>query len=182
MKHCASFLLTLCLLQSGSLFAADDAADVAGRLNDSKHSLLSGVARSEKQHGKAISAKFEMKGETLMLSVYTARGGLAQDAEHNELIELIGDASQAEWTPAIEVFADPEHLKRSAMQLTLVQSSRLSLSDAVKQAESGSGGRVFSAIPAVHRGVPVYDIWVATSEGKARHVRIDGNTGKSSET
>jgi uncharacterized membrane protein YkoI len=162
--------------------AAGGGDEVAARLNYSKHTLLQGIAQSEKAHGKAISAKFEMKGETLMLSVYTAKAGLEKDAEHNELIELIGDASQASWSPEIEVFADAEHLKRSAMQLTLVQTSKLSLVDAVKKAESATQGKVYSAIPSVRAGAPVYDVAVAMPDGKSKHLSVDGNTGNPRET
>jgi uncharacterized membrane protein YkoI len=175
-------VLVLASFTATPLFAAEGGAELLGRLKESKHSLLKGIAQSEEAHGKAISAKFEMKDNTLVLSVYTAGKGLDKDAEHNEMIELIGDATQARWSPEKEVFEDAEHLKRSAMQLTLVQSSKLSLVDAVKKAESATQGKVYSAIPAVHSGVPVYDILVVTSDGKSKHLSIDGNTGNSRET
>jgi hypothetical protein len=180
MKHFAIFVLAS-LLAAPAGFAAGSGDEVVARLNASKHTLLQGIAQAEKAHGKAISAKFEMKGETLMLSVYTARAGLGNDAEHNELIELLGDASQANWTPAIEVFADAEHLKRSAMHLTLVQTSRLSLVDAVRKTESATRGKVYSAIPSIRAGVPVYDIALTMPDGKSRQMSIDGSSGNSRE-
>ena len=83
------------LLSAGPAIAAEkDDAALLNRLKDSKHSLAAGIAQSEEANGAVISAKFEMKGDTLMLSVYTARGGIGKDAEHNELIELLGDATQ----------------------------------------------------------------------------------------
>ena len=160
-----------------SAIAAEGGAEVANRLAYSKHTLLQGISQSEKAHGKAISAKFEIKGQSLMLSVYTARESLAKDAEHNELLELIGSAEQASWTPEVEVFEDKEHLKRSAMQLTLVQASKLSLIDALNKAASATQGQVYSVIPAVRDGVPVYDVRVALKGGSTKHVSIDGNTG-----
>lgn len=174
-------LLTILAIQVPSAHAAEDGGEVARRLNGSKHTLLQGIAQSEKAHGRAISAKFEMKGESLMLSVYTAREGLGKDAEHNELIELIGNAEQASWTPEMEVFADKEHLKRSAMHLTLVQASKLSLTDAVRKAASATQGKVYSVIPAVRDGAPIYDVLVAVEDGTTKHLTIDGNTGTARE-
>lgn len=54
-----------------------------------------------------------MKGDQLMLSVYAAKQGRALDAEHNTLMELIGSATEATWTPETEVFADKEHIAPS---------------------------------------------------------------------
>jgi uncharacterized membrane protein YkoI len=127
-----------------------------------------------------ISAKFEIKGETLMLSVYTAKEGLGKDAEHNALIELQGDAAKSPWTPEIEVFEDKKHLTRAAMQLTLVQLSKLTLADAIKKAEAAQPGTVYSVIPAVKDGAPVFDVKVATADGKSVHLTVDGKTGKAS--
>jgi uncharacterized membrane protein YkoI len=160
-----------------SAIAAEGGGEVANRLGYSKHTLLQGISQSEKAHGKAISAKFEMKGQSLMLSVYTARQGLPKDAEHNELLELIGSAEQSPWSPEVEVFEDKEHLKRSAMQLTLVQASKLSLVDAVNKAAAATQGQVYSVIPALRDGVPVYDVRVAVKGGLDKHMSIDGNTG-----
>src|SRR5215216_1267516 len=81
------------ILSVVQLFAAEEDSALLGKLKDSKHSLVDGIKQSEKENGVAISAKFEMKGETLMLSVYTAKAGLDKDSEHNALIELQGDAS-----------------------------------------------------------------------------------------
>jgi uncharacterized membrane protein YkoI len=166
-------------LTGASLSAAEpvDAA-LLGRLSDSKHSLADGIKQSEKENGVGISAKFEMKGDTLMLSVYTAKAGLEKDAEHNVLIELIGDAAKGTWKPEVEVFEDKKHLTRSAMQLTLVQLSKLTMTDAIKKAEAAQPGTVYSAIPAVKDGNAVYDVKVATADGKSVHLTVDGKTGK----
>jgi len=157
--------------------AAEDDGALLGRLKDSKHSLADGIKQAEKENGPGISAKFEMKGDTLMLSVYTAKTGLDKDAEHNVLIELIGDAAKDTWHPETEVFEDKKHLTRSAMQLTLVQLSKLNLVDAVKKAETAQRGTVYSAIPSVKNGNAVYDVKVATPDGKSVHLVVDGKTG-----
>jgi uncharacterized membrane protein YkoI len=174
-----STVLAVCALLTGSLACAAESngAALLSRLKDSKHSLADGIAQSEKQNGVGISAKFEMKGETLMLSVYTARAGLAKDAEHNELIELIGDAAKPSWSPETEVFEDKQHLTRSAMQLTLVQTSKLSLVEAVKKGEAAGSGTVYSAIPRVKDGRPVYALQLASPQGRSVELLIDGQTG-----
>jgi uncharacterized membrane protein YkoI len=155
-------------------------ATLLARLSQSKHSLANGIAQSEKENGVGISAKFEMKGETLMLSVYTAKAGATKDAEHNGLIELIGDAAKNTWQPEIEVFEDKKHLTRSAMHLTLVQVSTLSLVEAIKKAEAFQPGTAYSAIPAVKNGTAVYELKVATADGKSVAVTVDGRSGKAS--
>lgn len=170
-----------CALTGATLSAAEHAdAALLGRLKDSKHSLADGIKQSEKENGVAISAKFEMKGDTLMLSVYTAKAGLGKDAEHNALVELQGDAATGDWKPETEVFEDKKHLTRSAMQLTLVQLSKLTLADVIKKAEAAQPGTVYSITPAVKDGNPVFDVLVATAEGKSVHLAVDGKSGKAS--
>lgn len=160
--------------------AAEDGNNAAllARLGQSKHSLAEGIAQAEKANGVGISAKFEMEGDTLMLSVYTAKSGPSADAEHNILMELNGDAAKTTWEPATEVFNDKEHLTRSAMQLTLVQLSKLSLADAIKEAQGARPGTVYSVIPAVKDGNPVYYVKVATPDSKTVTLAVDGHTGK----
>ena len=45
------------------------------KLSQSKHSLADGIKQAEKEEGVAISAKFEMEGDELSLSLYTAKQG-----------------------------------------------------------------------------------------------------------
>lgn len=180
-KSFAAIIAIACALTGAALPAAEHSDEaLLGRLKDSKHSLADGIAQSEKENGVAISAKFEMKGETLMLSVYTAKAGLGKDAEHNALIELQGDAAKNAWAPEIEVFEDKKHLTRSAMQLTLVQLSRLTLAEVIKKAAAAQPGTVYSVIPSVKDGNPVFDVMVATADGKSVHLTVDGKSGKAS--
>jgi uncharacterized membrane protein YkoI len=158
--------------------ADNDEAILVARLKQSKHSLAEGISQAEKQNGVGITAKFEMEGDTLMLSVYTAKAGRSADAEHNVLLELNGDAAKATWEPATEVFEDKKHLTRSAMHLTLVQLSKLSLGDAIKAAQATQPGTVYSIIPAVKDGNAVYEVKVAAADGKTVTLAIDVRTGK----
>jgi uncharacterized membrane protein YkoI len=155
-----------------------DEGVLIGRLKDSKHSLVDGIRQAQRANGPAISAKFEMKGDTLMLSVYTAKEGLGKDAEHNVLMELIGDASKTEWQPEVEVFEDKPHIARSAMHLTVLQLTKLPLEDVVKRASAQQRGTVYSVIPAVRDGRYIFDVLVATPDGKSSHLEFDPGTGK----
>jgi hypothetical protein len=150
-----------------------DDKQLLSKLSGSRHTLADGIRQAEKTAGPAISAKLEMKGDQLMLSVYTAKQGRDRDAEHNTLMELIGPAAAATWTPETEVFADKEHIARSAMHLTLMQLSRMSLADAIKKAEAQQPGTVYSAIPAIQNGRPVVEVLVATKDGQSKHVSVD---------
>jgi uncharacterized membrane protein YkoI len=153
-------------------------AELLKRLGESKHSLVDGIKQAEKANGAAISAKFEVEEGKLWLSVYTAKNGRDKDAEHNTLMELKGEPSAAEWRPKTEIFEDKEHLARSAMQLTLLQLSKLSLADVIKKASAGQKGTVYSAIPAVNNGKPVVVVLFATPDGKTTRVDVDLQTGK----
>lgn len=161
----------------GSAFAADDAGALLARLKESKHTLAEGIAQAEKASGAAISAKFEVEDGKLWLSVYTAKAGLDKDAEHNALLELKGDATMKPWKPETEVFEDKKHLTRAAMQLSLVQLGKLSLAEVVAAVKSAQPGEVYSAIPAVKGGKPVFVVKVATAEGKSVELAIDAQGG-----
>lgn len=158
--------------------ADQDSGELLQKLGTARYSLSAGVAQAQKQHGSAISAKFELKEGTLMLSVYTAEAGLGKDAEHNVLIELMGDATQPAWSPDREVFEDKEHLTRSAMHLTLVQLSGISLTEAITKAQSALSATVYSVIPAVKGRAPVYAVKAATADGRTLNATVDGRTGK----
>lgn len=81
----AVVLFAMACLGGGSIAAEyKDAKLLLGRLKDSRISLADGLKQAEAAHGFAISAKFEMKKDNLMLSVYTAEGR-DKDAEHNVL-------------------------------------------------------------------------------------------------
>ena len=158
--------LTLHAAESGD-------TDTISRLATSKHTLVEAIRQAEKSNGSVISAKFEYEDGKLWLGVYAARNGRGADAEHNTLIELKGEPNAAIWKPETEVFADKEHLTRSAMQLTLMQLSKASLADLVTKASAGQAGTPYSAIPEVMNGKPVVVVMFATPDGKSHAVEID---------
>jgi len=151
---------------------AGDAATTS-RLATSKHTLVEAIRQTEQANGTVISAKFEFEDGKLWLGTYAAKSGRAADAEHNTLIELKGEPTAATWKPAIEVFADKEHLTRSAMQLTLMQLSKAGLADIVTTASKANQGTAFSAIPAVKGGKAVVVVMFATADGKTHAVDVE---------
>ena len=89
-----------------------------------------------------ISAKFELKGGKLKLSVYTAEKGLAVNAEHNVLMEYLGSPESSMWRPDVKIFEDYAHIARSAMYLTILQRSPHSLADMIQRARAARPGTV----------------------------------------
>jgi hypothetical protein len=181
MKTSVAAILTAALVAVVASFpataAGDDqsARDLIVKLKESKISLADGIRQSEKQYGLAISAKFELEDGALNLSVYNAKEGRGKDAEHNVLTEAAGDASKSPWAPKLEVFADKEHLTRSATQLTLVQTSKLGVADAVKKV--ANRGTVYSVAPAIVGNAAVYEVLVAAPDGKSTKFAVDARTG-----
>ena len=148
-------------------------AETIRHLPESKHTLVDGIRQAEQANGTAISAKFEFEDGKFWLSAYTAKDGRARDAEHNTLMELKGEPNAATWKPATEVFEDKEHLTRSAMQLTLMQLTEMSLADIVTKAANGQAGKPYSAIPAVKDGKAVVVVLFALPDGKSNAVNVD---------
>ena len=148
-------------------------AETIKRLSQSKHTLVDGIRQAEQANGSAISAKFEYEDGKLWLSVYTAKEGRGRDAEHNTLMELKGEPNAAAWKPATEVFEDKEHLTRSAMHLTLMQLTKMSLADVVAKAASGQTGTPYSAIPTIQDGKAVVVVLFASPDGKSTAVNVD---------
>src|SRR3989454_9237521 len=110
-------------------------------LSNSKHSLADGIRQATKSTEVPISAKFELDDNgKLSLSVYTAENGLSSDAEHSVLKELSGSPESAAWNPEVEVFKDPEHLKRAAEQQTLMALSLMSILDVMEKAQKQQRG------------------------------------------
>ncbi len=131
-------------------------------LSQSKHTLGDGIRQATKSTEIPISAKFELDDNgKLSLSVYTAENGLTTDAEHNILKELSGSPETAAWNPEVEVFKDPEHLKRAAEQQTLMALSSMSLLDVIAKAQKQQRGTVFSVTPVVLNHQPKFNVLVA---------------------
>lgn len=128
--------------------------------------------------GAVISAKFEVEDGKFWLSVHAAQLGMKPDAEHNVLVEFKGVVTLETWNPRSEVFRDVAHVARSATQLTLLQTNKWSLEEAIKQASSVQTGTVYSAIPTVANGRPSVLVSFATGGRKSAVIEVDLRTGK----
>jgi hypothetical protein len=154
--------------------ASNDTALVA-LLPSSKLGLAEGIALAERKGGTAISAKFELEGGKLSLSVYTAKAGVDADAEHNVLAELSGDPTQPQWQAKEQIFADTKHITRASYHLTLVQRSKMTLATVIAKAQALQPGQVYFVEPAIHERSPIFHVGVATAGGG--HVTIDVESG-----
>ena len=177
-KALHSLLVTSAVLValSGKTLAGDGEAELLSRLPSSKHTLLEGIQFVSATGAAPISAKLEFEDGKLWISVYGAKQGLATRADDNELFELKGDATLEKWEPAREVFQDKEHLARAAMQLTLMQTTSLTLESALAKANAAKQGTVYSIIPAVKDGETVLVTQARTAAGRSTQLNVDENT------
>jgi hypothetical protein len=153
--------------------AGGDQSALPSRLPEAKISLVEGIKRAERQEGFPISAKLEMAGNDLHLSVYTAKQGRGVGAESNELIELKGDATKAAWMPEKEVFADKPHIARASMHLTVMQQSKLGLAELVQKVAAKQQGTIYSIVPAIKNDKPAFKLLVLAAPGKTTESWID---------
>jgi hypothetical protein len=149
----------------------DESTDLLSMLPAARMSLDVGFDDAASD-GFVISGKFELSDEgagPISLSVYTARAGKETIPEENELVELAGDPTGPAWTPGAEVFEDFEHIARSSQQLTLMQTTSVSLASVARAA--ASLGTVYRVEPAVHQGRPIFRLLVA-DDGGASEVHL----------
>jgi hypothetical protein len=137
----------------------------------SKISLGAGVRQVEAAFGRTIEAKFELDDAgALSLSIYPVGKSITLDAERNVFEEASGDPKTRPWTPGLEVFADAEHLTRSARDLTLVQTASLRLADAVALAEAQvPGGITYWAIPTMRHHRAGYGVYVLAPDNRSHY-------------
>jgi len=142
-------------------------------VRQSKISMADALHQIGPQHGPAIEAKFELDDAgKLSLSIYPVGHGIDVDAERNTFFELAGDPTAATFAPSLAEFKvpDEEHLTRSARDLTLVQTARLSLLDAVGRVQDQMpGGFVFWAIPTIRDTRAGYGIYVLAANGSVHY-------------
>ena len=153
--------------------AEDSEAQLLALLAKSKHGLPEALAAVRTAGGAPISAKLEFGDGKLWLSVYGASAGLDKCAEKNELFELKGDATADEWKPEREVFRDKEHLTRASAQLTLMQTTQLTLEAAISKGEALKKGIVYSAIPTLKDGKTAVTLRVRTPRGQTLSIVMD---------
>jgi hypothetical protein len=171
-KHGLTLAFGITLLASAT-HAEDNDAQLLDRLSQSKHGLREALEAVRAEGGAPISVKLELEDGKLWLSAYGAKAGLDKCAEKNELFELKGDAAADQWQPTREVFRDKEHLSRASVQLTLMQTTTLTLEAAVAKAEAAKKGVVFSAIPVLKDGKTAVAVRTRSASGQSLQILID---------
>jgi hypothetical protein len=170
-----SWMLALVLaLAAPGTRAGESDAELLARLPQSKHGLQEALEAVRAAGAVPISVKLEFEDAKLWLSVYGAKAGLDKCAEKNELFELKGEATAEKWQPQRTVFEDKEHLTRASAQLTLMQTTPLTLEAAVSKAAGlKPGSAVYSAIPILKDGKTAIALRVRTPSGQSVSVVVD---------
>ena len=123
-----------------------------------------------------IEAKYEIGDDgKLSLSIYPVKEAMTVDAERQTFFELAGDPTQAVYAPTESKFdvPDEEHVTRSARDLTLAQTSTISIVGAVQKAESMfSNGFVYWAIPTIRGTRSGWGVYVLDSNNKTHYLFI----------
>lgn len=158
---------------------ASEDTNLIKKLAEAKLSLKEAITLAEKTSGPATSAKFEMDGDQLVFSVYTAPQGLEASAEETELTEFSGSAAVLPIVSKTEIFADKEHISRASTHLTLKQLSRFSLNEILDIALVVQNGFAFSIKnPKVFNHKAVAEILILTPKGNIETVNVDMTNGK----
>ncbi len=128
---------------------AEDTAELAKALNDTKVTLQDGLKASERE-GKPISAKFEIEHNALQLSIYTLKG--------NDFMEVVADLKTG--APAkSEKITDAGDLKEAAEQKTAMAKATKSLLVAADAAAKANAGfRAVSIYPQLQAGHAVAEV------------------------
>jgi hypothetical protein len=147
-------------------FAADSAdkehAELAKALATAKVSLEGGLSAAAAV-GKPISAKFEVEGGKLQLSVYTEKEG--------KFSEVVVDYVSGKVAKS-EPITEGEDLSAAKSQSGAMAKAKLPLSAAVSKAVSGNAGfQAVSVFPSLKDGRPVAEVslhkgadWRTTTE------------------
>jgi hypothetical protein len=176
LSPCATALAAAVALVAPRSQAEGEDGALLARLPSSKHGLAEALQAVAREGAVPISAKLELEDGTLWLSAYGAKAGLDRCAEKNELFELKGEATSPEWRPTREVFKDKEHLTRASAQLTLMQTTRLTLEAALAKAAAMKKGTIYSAIPLLKDGKTVIATRARGSTGRSVQLVIDEGT------
>lgn len=168
-----SLLVLIAGLLSVTAHASDDTVLIQ-KLKEAKFSLIDVIAFSEKNSGPAISAKFEMDGNDLVFSVYTAPQGLKASAEETALSELAGPATSLPIDAKTEIFTDKEHIARASTHLTLMELSKLNLTQVIRMALHAQPGFAFSVKnPTVKNRKAIAEVMILKDDGQVVTVSVD---------
>jgi hypothetical protein len=122
-----------------------------------------------------IEAKFEIGDDGhLSLSIYPVSKALKIDAEHQDFFELAGNPT-SHYAPSATRFdvPDVEHVTRSARDLTLVQTMRMSITNAIAKAESLiNHGVVYWVIPTIRGPRAGFGVYVLDQANQTHYLFI----------
>jgi hypothetical protein len=123
-----------------------------------------------------IEAKYEIAddGHSLSLSIYPVQQAITTDAEHQAFFEVSGDPTGV-WAPDTAKFdvPDAEHVTRSARDLTLLQTMRLTITDAIEKAEAQvSHGVAYWAIPTIRGTGAGFGVYVLAPDNTTHYFFI----------
>jgi hypothetical protein len=131
---------------------ADEHAQLANALGSAKISLQNGIATAERE-GTPISAKFEVEGGKLQLSIYTMKG--------DKFSEVIID-HQTGRVAKTEPITEGEDLASAKQQAEAMGKAKSSLRVVTDSALKANGGfRAVSVVPTLKDGKPVAEVTVA---------------------
>jgi hypothetical protein len=177
--HILLLALTSALQLTSSHAADHDPKSIITLLKDSKMSLLEGIDYAERSSGPATSAKFEVDGGRLILSVYTIPEGLEIEPEKATLTELGGVATESPFKPNTKVFADKEHIARASVHMTLFQLSPYSLKQVIQRALMRQPGTPIDVRnPMVRNQRPVADVIIVDFTLGVHTATVDLLNGK----
>jgi hypothetical protein len=129
--------------------AAKNWSQVASRMGEAKISLAQGVASAEKE-GKPISAKFEVEGNALQLSVYVQKG--------DGFSEVVVDHKTGQIAKS-EPITGGEDLTAAKQQAAAMAKTKHSLRDVIASAEkSHASYHAVSALPEIEHGTAQADM------------------------
>lgn len=178
-KYLFGLLPLLTLTAAQSAFSANhDPQAIAALLPQSTISLLNGIALAERTSGVATSAKYEVDGSKLMLSVYTIPEGISTPPAMATLTELSGVATEGSFGFSSEVFSDKEHIATASQHLVLFQLSRYSLTEIIQKAmRKKQGTPIDVRNPTVRDRRPVADVVLLDRQNVAFMVEVDLQSG-----
>jgi hypothetical protein len=152
MKKIPSTLLLIAVSVAGAGLLSplrseeQDQAALARALQPAKATLEAGLKTSERE-GKPISAKFEIEGGKLQLSVYTVKG--------DNFTEAVLDSGTGAIVKAEEI-TDADDLKEANAAMAKARQSLITATEAAVKANSGS--RAVSVEPEMKDGHPIAEV------------------------
>ena len=173
----STFFIAFALMSAVTAKASEDPR-LLQKLKSARFDLLYAIQTAEEVSGPATSAKFELDGDDLVFSVYTAPQGINQSPETTDLTEVSGPTDNPVITPKVEVFTDKEHIARASVHQTLMQLSSLGLADVIRTALKKEKGFAYSVKnPMVRNHKAVADVSILKDDGSVAVVTIDLMSG-----